>query len=104
MSRSLPWFAGCVLLSAALVPSGSAADKKAPAGERVFGAAKVVPFHLTMTEKQFAALTPAGVARFGPPGFGPPRSPRADAHRNTFGVDLPWSKGELTFDGKKFED
>jgi spore coat protein H len=104
MSRSLLWLATCLPLSAALPASGNAAEKKASSGERVFGAAKVVPFHLAMSEKQFAALAPAGGAKFGPPGFGPPRKQPEGTHRNTFGVDFPWSRGDLTFDGKTFKD
>src|SRR5687767_6006991 len=104
MSRSLLWLATFLPLSAVLPPSGNAADKKASPGERAFGVAKVVQFHLTMSEKQFSALTPAGGARFGPPGFGPPRKQPEGTHRNTFGVDFPWVKGDLTFEGETFKD
>src|SRR5262245_44553257 len=104
MSRSLLWVAAFLPLSAVLLPSGTAADKKAPPGERVFGVTKVVQFHLAMSEKQFAALAPAGGGKFGPPGFGPPRKQPEGTHRNTFGVDFPWSKGELSFDGKTYKD
>lgn len=104
MIRSVLWLATFLPLSAVLLISANAADKQAPPGERVFGMAKVVPFHLTMDEKQFAALAPAGGARFGPPGLGPPRKPAEGTHRNTFGVDFPWSKGEVTFGGETFND
>ena len=104
MSRALLWLATLLPLPAALTTSGNAAEKPAPPGERVFGAAKVVPFHLTMSEKQFAALAPAGGARFGPPGFGPRREPSDGTHRNTFGVDFPWSQGDLVFDGETFKE
>src|SRR5262245_59281035 len=101
MSRSLLWLAAFLPLTAAF-PSGNAADKKTSPGERVLGTAKVVQFHLAMSEKQFAALTPAGGGKFGP-GFGPRKQPE-NTHRNTFGVDLPWSKGDVAFDGKTFKD
>jgi spore coat protein CotH len=103
MSRYLLWLAACLPLSLGFPSSVSAADKKVPPGDRVFGVAKVVQFHLTMSEQQFAALAPAERARFGP-GFAPPGKQPVGTHRNTFGVDLPWSKGEFTFDGKTYKD
>jgi spore coat protein CotH len=80
------------------------ADKKEAIGDRVFGTTKIVQFHLTMSEKQFAALAPAGGGKFGPPGFGPPRQQPEGKHRNMFGVEFPWSQGDLSFDGKTFKD
>lgn len=95
-------------------PAGNAAEKKPSPGDAVFGTARVVHFHLAMTEKQFAALTPAGkpgfgFPGFGPPGFGPPGfgskgAKDEDTHRNTFGVALPWSRGEVSFEGKALKD
>src|SRR5688572_4308150 len=104
MNRTLLRLAALLLTSAALLPAGHAADKNPPPGERVFGAGKVVQFHLSMTEKQFVALAPAGGGGFGPPGFGPPRQQPEGTHRNTFGVNFPWSGGDLTFDGRTFKD
>lgn len=104
MSRFLLWWAAFLPLALPLAPPARAADKKAAPGERVFGAAKVVSFHLTMTEKQFAALAPAGGMSFGPPGFGPPRKQPEDTHRNTFGVAFPRVKGEITFEGQTYKD
>lgn len=85
------------LLAASL---SSAAEKKSPPGDRLFGTSKVVQFHLSMTEKSWASLTPAVAPKFGPPGFGPPRAQPEGTHRNTFGVDFPWAQGDLTFDGE----
>lgn len=99
MSRCLLWLAMFLPLSAVLPTPGKAAEKQTPPGGRVFGTAKVLQFHLTMSEKQFAALAPVGGPKLGPPGFGPAREQPEGAHRNTFGVDLPWSQGDLTFDG-----
>ncbi|MBI3860290.1 MAG: CotH kinase family protein [Planctomycetia bacterium] len=109
MSRFRLWLATLLASSALLPTSGMTAEKKAPAGERVFGTAKVVQFHLTMDEQPFAALAPKGRGGFGPPGFGPPgfgpqRKPTEGTHRNTFGVEFPWVKGDLTFDGETFKD
>jgi spore coat protein CotH len=103
MSRSLLWLAVFLIFSAASPPSGSAANEKASPGNRVFGVAKVVSFHLTMSEQQFAALAPAERAKFGP-GFGPPPKQLEGTHRNTFNIDLPWSKGDITFDGETYKD
>jgi spore coat protein H len=102
MRRSLLWLAAVLPFSALLPASEIAAGKKAPPGERVFGVGKLVRFHLTMSETQFAALAPAGGPKFGPPGFG--RKPPEGTHRNTFGVDLPWSRGDVTFDGETYKD
>ena len=99
MSRSLPWLIACLFWVAGPATAG---DKPGP-GDRVFGTA-VAPFHLTMTEKQLAALTPAGGPKVGPPGFGPPPPQPEGTHRNTFGVDFPWSRGDLTFAGETFKD
>jgi len=104
MNRSLLWLATFLPLSAVLPTFGNAAEYDAAPGACVFGLAKVVQFHLTMSEQQFAALVPAGGAQFGPPGFGPPRKQPEGTHRNTFGVDFPWSQGDLTFDGETFNN
>lgn len=104
MNRTLHWLAMVLPLLAVLSTPAPADDKPARPGDRVFEGAKVVPFYLTMSEKQFAALTPAGGGQFGPPGFGPPRKQPEGTHRNTFGVDFPWSQGEVTFDGATFKE
>lgn len=103
-----------LLLSLAVLASGLAFQQPAPAeensrpGDSLFGTAKVVQLHLTMSEKQFADLAPKGQPRFGPPGFGPPGAepapPPENASRNTFGVDLPWSSGDLQFEGQTFKN
>lgn len=104
MSRSLFWLAMLLALSAVLPTFGNAAAGDAAPGERVFGVARVVQFRLTMSEQQFAALAPSGGAPLGPPGAGPPRKQPEGTHRNTFGVDLPWARGDLTFEGETFQD
>jgi len=105
MSRSLARLAVFLPLYVAVsIPALSAEPKPAAPGDRVFGTDKVVQFHVTMSEKQFAALTPAGGGGFGPPGFGPPRQAPEGTHRNTFGVNFPWSQGDLEFDGQTFKD
>ena len=104
MNRSFLWLAALLPLSAFPLNSGIAAENNESPGERVFGVAKVVQFHLTMSEMQFAALAPAGGAQFGPRGFGPPREQQEGTHRNMFGVDFPWAAGDLTFDGETFKE
>jgi spore coat protein CotH len=79
----------------------------AEAGESVFGTNKVIKLHIKMEARQLSALTPAGGGGgFGPPGggFGPARKQPEGTHRNTFGVDFPWSQCELTLDGKTLKD
>lgn len=90
-----------VLLSTVLSLVGQAAEPEVLPGDRVFGVANVLKFELTMSDKQFAALTPAAASR--PMGFGPPREQPEGTHRNTFGVDFPWSQGDLTFDSKTYK-
>lgn len=104
MSRFFLWWAA-FLLSATFFPSfATAPELPAPAGERVFGTAKVVQFHLAMSAEQFAALTPAPGAPTGPPGFGVPREQPEGTHRNTFGVNFPWSQCEFTYNGQTFKN
>ena len=90
------------------LPAGArGAEGDSVDGQRVFGTSKLNRLHLSMDEKQFAALTPAG---FGPTpaGFGTtrqlPRIQSPDVHRNTFGVAFPWSKCSLEFDGETYND
>lgn len=72
-------------------------------GDRLFGG-RVLRFHLALSAEQFAALNPAGGGRPGFPGFGPPQPAPEGTHRNTFGVNFPWSQGELTCEGETFPD
>ena len=91
-------------------PSASAQNalETAPAeapGDHLFAApTKVVQFHLTLDEAHFAALSPKGQPGFGPPGFGPPPEPKENTHRNTFGVEFPWTQADLTADGSALKD
>lgn len=76
-------------------------------GDRLFGEAdKVLQFHLKVDKENFEALSPKGQPGpgFGGPGFGPPPQPTENAHRNTFGVEFPWTQGELTVDGNTLKD
>lgn len=104
MHRSFLWLATFLLVSPIFLAVGHAADHTSTPGEHVFDLAKVVQFHLTMSETQFAALSPAGGPPLGPPGFGPPRKQSEGTHRNTFGVDFPWAQGDLMFDGQTFKE
>jgi spore coat protein H len=100
MSRSISHFVWLAFL-----PGVAVAEEPPATGERIFSTTKVAKFQLTMSEKSFAALSPAGGGQFAPPpGFGPPRPQAEGTHRNTFGVDFPWSKGELAWDGKAFPE
>ena len=92
------------LASAALVLACTgqavrAADAKA--GDSVFGLDKVAAFHLRLDAAEFKRMQPAGGMGF-PGGAAKPKA--AGAHRNTFGVDFPWAKGDLSFGGKTFKD
>lgn len=81
-----------------------AEDKPKIAGEKIFGPSKVIQLHLTFEDKAFQSLNPTGPPRFGPPGFAPPKKIADDSHVNTFGVELPWSKANLQFEGDTFKD
>lgn len=104
MTRTSLWAFLFLSVPLALTPTIEAAEKAASPGAKLFGTAKVVQLHLTMSEKQLAALAPAGGAQFGPPGFGPPRAQPDGTHRNTFGVDFPWSQGDLVFNGETLKN
>ncbi|MBS0204524.1 MAG: CotH kinase family protein [Planctomycetes bacterium] len=103
MIRLLPCLAILVSLLTVFATPGYAAESNVTSGDRLFGLAKVVQFQLTMNERQFAALAPASGGQFGP-GFGPPRPQEEGTHRNTFGVDFPWSQCDLSFEGETLKD
>src|SRR5947209_1608016 len=88
--------AALVALAAPAAPAATR-DK----GDGVFETGKVVQLHLRLDAKEFARLRPAGggFPGFGPPG-GAPKDPIPGTHRNTFGLEFPWAKGDLTHDGK----
>ncbi len=73
------------------------------AGDAVFKTANVVGLHLRLETKEFAKMVPAGggFGGFGPPGA--PKTPTPGTHRNTFGIEFPWARGELTHEGKALE-
>jgi len=100
LRRAAVCWAWC-LCSAIPFAAGRAPAAEPEPGDAVFGPGTVVHLHLTMTPEAYAALTPAPRA----PGFPPPPPGAAgDAHRNTFGVDLPWSRGDVEVDGRRFTD
>lgn len=110
MHRLCMWLLlGCASVLAAATWS-RADDKSAGPGERLLGTTKVVSLQLSLAEKPFAALAPVGGGGpFGPRGFGPGGRPALPAetdetHRNTFGVEFPWSRGDLTWDGRTLSD
>src|SRR5262245_17324808 len=85
----------------------SAADTKTRPGDAVFTPAKVLAFHLTLEAAEFTRMQPkaaGGGGFFGGfrPGGPPPAAPAAGTKRNTFGMELPTGKGDLTFDGKTY--
>src|SRR5689334_8287070 len=83
-----------------LTPPAAGAGKKG-ADADLFGLTKVHKVHLRLTAEQWGKLQPAA-PRFGfMPGGPPGGQPKAgDRHRNTFGTEFPWARGELTFNGK----
>jgi len=93
-------FLAILLMAVPTMPSGETLQPKTQPGDSLFDTARVIRLHLEMTAKQFDSLSPkqgpGGFGGFGPPGFGRPKPPAGDAHRNTFGIDLPWSSGNLT--------
>jgi spore coat protein H len=101
---------GMLLTTPSVIAQTSSETPTNAPGDHLFEApTKVVSFHLTLSEAQFAALSPKGQPGFGPPGFGPPGfgqppEPTENTHRNTFGVEFPWSQGELTVDGTTLKD
>lgn len=106
--RSFLWVT-TLLTTWALFPNAGRTDEKASLpGDNVFGTDKVLQFQLTLSEKSFAALKPANKPGFGPPGFGagfgPPAAPTEGTHRNTFGIEFPWSQCDLTYNDTTYQD
>lgn len=104
MKHAIIWLGAVYSVIVVSMSPISADEKTKSTGDKIFGTAKVVQMHLQMTDKQLIALTPKESPKFGPPGFGPPRPQPEGTHRNTFGVDFPWSQGNLTFDDKTYHD
>ncbi|MEQ1903239.1 MAG: CotH kinase family protein [Pirellulaceae bacterium] len=73
-------------------------------GDRVFGNTKVNRFELKMSAEQFTRLTPDQRTPLAPKRETPPQIEQSEAHRNTFGIELPWSQAELVFNGKTYPD
>ncbi|MFO0936242.1 MAG: CotH kinase family protein [Gemmataceae bacterium] len=89
-----------------------AAKKGDAAKSDVFESQKVVQVLITLSASEFTAMQPRQVPGQNPfGGFGAPQpakpmedtDPKRETHRNTFGFDLPWAKGNVTVDGKAFE-
>lgn len=77
------------------------------AGDQLLRTTQVVQLHLKMTEKQYAELQPAlpkGPFAPGVGGFGPKAPVPENAHRNTFGIDFPWSQADLDYAGTTFKN
>ena len=89
----------------AIAQSDSDPNQPNSPGAHLFESAlKVVQIQMNMSGEQFDALTPSGATPFGPAGLGAPPSPTEDIHRNTFGVQFPWTKGDLTLEGETLKD
>jgi spore coat protein H len=96
------------LLFLSQVGRAPAQKKSAASKEDPFTANKVWQFQVSLTPAEYEAMQPpAGVMpRFGqpPPKAVPKRADGREVHRNAFGVDLAWAKGNLSVDGKTFEE
>lgn len=97
-----------VLLALAASARPALADDKSAPAAVVFESGKIWPVHLTLSAEEYAAIEPRRAR--GAPGFGPPpKAPEKpagsdrEAHRNNFGMDLPWGAGAITVGDKTFE-
>ncbi len=81
---------------------------KPVAGDDVFDSGKFWNVHLTISPKEYAALTPPSRGFFewlaGKPKVVKPDEPVRTVHRNNFGVDLPWVTGSVTLGEQTFHD
>jgi len=82
--------------SIGLLWAAAGSAEGAPGDAFFADAARVVQVSLTMTPEAFEGLDALG------PGADGARA--TDAHRNTFGVLLPWSRADLVVDGESFRD
>jgi putative membrane-bound dehydrogenase-like protein len=94
------------LVSVTVVPATARPDDgkssgKAEGGE-IFGLTRVVRVHIEIAQNEYEAMQPPAPA--GGPG-GPPPAPRPrkpgerPSERNLFGIEFPWARGAITFDG-----
>lgn len=76
----------------------------------LFGPDKLWTIHLKLGAKEYAAMTPTRGGVGLPKKDEPPKKSEADAkaadiHKNKgFGLEFPWVKGELEFDGRLIKD
>jgi hypothetical protein len=110
-------FLTSALIATLLASAANAAESDAEAAEVAapaaapFDAAHVWQVHLELSPEEFAAVQPRGGGGFfglGRAASAPPPKPLEDRvqelHRNQFGVDLPWAKGQITIGGQSFSD
>lgn len=90
--------ARCLGVALVVLTSMAAPAAEPAPGDRFFGTTRVVRLGLTIAPEAFGLLSPAGF----------PGASRAaadgDVHRNTFGVELPWTTGTLVVDDTTFDD
>src|SRR5687767_14318727 len=94
-----------ILTALLLISTADTPARKGQPGDAVFSPAKVLSFHLTLDAAEFNKTQPKGGGFFGGmrPGGPPPAAPAAGTRRNTFGMELPSAKGDLTFAGKTYK-
>jgi putative membrane-bound dehydrogenase-like protein len=80
--------------------TGQDSNEFSQEGAGAFGLTRVWSIHLQIPPEEFAAMQPAAPAFPGAGGAPAPAAPRGDrkSHRNLFGTEFPWAKGEMTVD------
>lgn len=87
------------------------ADAAASGADHPFVSGVVWQVHFEIPADEYAAMQPRGRGGFPGFGWGPVAAAPAAAdddgrqlHRNTFGVNLPWGSGAVTFGGQRFDN
>jgi spore coat protein H len=70
--------------------------------ESPFDPTKIWHVHVTVSPDEYAAMQPlrGGLFSAAPK----PKDPKRKIHKNSFGVDLPWAKGEVSIEGQTFKN
>jgi hypothetical protein len=94
----------CVAVSAGQPKADAKQDGKKAESKSPFGLAKVHKLHLSLTAKEWGKLQPAAPKFPWMPGGAAKAQEKADTHKGGVGTEFPWTRGELTIDGKTYKN
>jgi spore coat protein H len=100
----LAWPADGSVASADEANPAAAKDAKKDSAAALFGLAKVHNIHLHLSVKEWAKLQPAAARFPWMPAPATNEKAKVDTHKGGFGMQYPWARCDLTFDGSTVKD